>query len=555
MTTYWWKNAIIYQIYPKSFKDTNADGIGDIQGIIDSLPYIKSLGVNTLWLNPIFISPQIDNGYDVSNYYAIDELFGSLADVEQLIAEAHALDLKIIFDLVLNHTSNQHPWFQEALKGPDNMYRDYYLWTDAPSDGTLPNNWASFFGGSVWEKDATSNQFYFHLFAKEMPDLNWKNPEVQKAMVDMAKFWLSKGIDGFRLDAFIHMIKADFALNVTGVPIGEIAIAEEYYANLPEVKVYLEAFIQELREVKPDIFIVGEAASATPDLALDYIGENLCSTVISFDHIKDREISGNSLIPSGLGDKTLHVPDFKERMSDWQSQLIQGVQPTLYWNNHDMPRLVSRFGDEKNYRTASCQSLAVAMYLLRGIPVILYGEEIGMKNVKIDTIEAFQDPMAKQYYQQLVTNGFTNEDSLRMIASINKEASRGGMQWDDTTYAGFSTVPCWSGVNVEKDYNVAAESENENSVLAFYQELLRLKKDDIFQLGETEFIDTEDTLIAYKRILLDEEAIVVCHVATEPTDVPLWLRELDNTYQVVFGTFNHHKDDIMQPYDYLVLSK
>ncbi|MGY3765428.1 alpha-glucosidase [Vagococcus vulneris] len=555
MASYWWKDAIIYQIYPKSFKDTNHDGVGDLRGIIESLNYIKELGVNTLWLNPIFISPQIDNGYDVSNYYAVDEIFGTLEDVEELIEKAHALDLRIIFDLVLNHTSNQHPWFQEALKGKDNIYRDYYLWEDAAQDGSAPNNWESFFGGSVWEYDTHSRQYYFHLFAKEMPDLNWKNPEVQKSMVDIAKFWLSKGIDGFRLDAFIHMVKDDFSLNVPNIASGEIALAEQYYANLPEVRVYLEEFISELRKVKPDIFIVGEAASATPKLALDYIGENLCSTVISFDHIQDREIIENPLIPKGLGPKTLNVSDFKKRMISWQTDLKAGQQPTLYWNNHDMPRLVSRFGNDEAYRVKSSQSLAAAMYLLSGIPVLLYGEEIGMKNLKISDISAFQQPTAKEQYNQLLANDFSKEEALKMIASINKEASRGGMQWTADKYSGFSDYGCWSGVNIETAFNVQAEKDDPNSILTFYQELLRLKKDDIFQKGKTEFIQTSDNLIAYKRILADEEAIVVCHVTEEPTDVPDWLSSLEDNYQVVMSSFDYKMADMMQPYDYIIVSK
>lgn len=519
----WWEKAVVYQVYPKSFKDTNGDGIGDLKGIIDSLDYIKDLGVNTLWLNPIFISPQIDNGYDISNYYAIDEIFGGLEDIETLIHEAHKRDIKILLDLVLNHTSDQHPWFQEALRGKANIYRDYYLWADEKADGVAPNNWESFFGGSVWEKEEKSNQYYFHLFAKEMPDLNWKNPEVKRAMVEIAKFWLDKGVDGFRLDAFIHMIKDDFNKDVPNVPAGEIAIAEEYYANLPEVKRYLSEFISEIKEVKPDCFILGEAASATPELADSYIREDLCQTVISFDHFAERIIEQDERIPKGLEKRTLDAPEMKQKLKNWQQSLSEGKLPTLYWNNHDMPRVVSRFGDDTQYRDKSAKALALAMYLLRGIPVILYGEEIGMKNLEIRDIELFQSPQATSQYIQLLENGFKKEEALRRIASVNKEASRGVMQWDASEFAGFSTKANWIGENREMSYNVAVESQDEMSVLAFYKQLIQLKSEDLFTFGEVIFLETTDNILAYKRQYNQEEALVLVNLTGEEVVAPAWL--------------------------------
>ncbi|MFY8330771.1 glycoside hydrolase family 13 protein [Vagococcus carniphilus] len=551
MNQNWWEKAIVYQIYPKSFKDSNNDGIGDLKGIIESLDYIKELGVDTLWLNPIFISPQVDNGYDISNYYAIDEIFGDLDDVEVLIEEAHKRDLKIIFDLVLNHTSSEHPWFQEAIKGPQNIYRDYYLWADEPLDGSLPNNWESFFGGSVWEKDYKSEQYYFHLFDKQMPDLNWANPEVKKSMIDIAKFWLAKGIDGFRLDAFIHMVKDDFTLNVSDVPAGELAIAEEYYANLPEVKHYLSEFISEIKKIKPDAFILGEAASATPQLADSYIREDLCSAVISFDHFDEKTISTNPKIPKELATKTIDAKKMKENLKNWQEALGNEKYPTLYWNNHDMPRMASRFGNDKEYRDKSVKSLATAMYLLRGIPVILYGEEIGMKNLEINDVHTFQSPKAINQHIHLLENGFKKEESLSIIAAANKEASRGVMQWDQTDYAGFSSTKSWIGENVEKKYNVSSEKEDKQSILHFYQELLKLKKEDLFSYGEVEFLESADNIIAYKRQYEDKEAVVICNLTEEKAVTPTWLKELES-WQLVIDSGDSLDNEELEPYVYKV---
>lgn len=554
MQDLWWDNSVVYQIYPKSFKDTNHDGIGDIRGIIDSLDYIQSIGVNTLWLNPIFISPQIDNGYDVSNYYAIDPIFGSLDDVEELIEEAHKRNIKILFDLVLNHTSSQHPWFKEAIKGPDNLYRDYYLFEPAKDDGSAPNNWGSFFGGSVWEKDPKYEEYYFHLFDKEMPDLNWKNREVRRAMLDIALFWLDKGIDGFRLDAFIHMAKADFSLNVANIPEGEISLAEPYYANLPEVVTYLSEFISELKKVKPDLLVIGEAASATPELAKTYIGDDLCQTVISFDHFPERRVEVNELVPEELLHRQLDFRAFKHKMIDWQTTLDEDELPSLYWNNHDMPRVVSRFGNDTTYRKESSKSLACAMYLLRGIPVILYGEEIGMKNLRIDNIETFSEPKAMGYYVQLLENGISREEALERLTNINKEASRGSMQWSGQENGGFSTTTPWMGVNVETEFSVETESADDSSVLAFYQELLSLKKTPLFTKGTVTFVESHDDTISYYREYKDQEAFIICNLTDNRIELDQTFSD-DSNWNQILGSQENWNGKELAPYDYYCFVK
>lgn len=541
----WWQEAIIYQVYPKSFKDTNGDGIGDIKGITSSLDYIKSIGVNTIWINPIFVSPQIDNGYDISNFYAIDDIFGNVDDVEMLIEEAHKREIKIIFDLVLNHTSSKHPWFQEALKGKDNIYRDYYIWEDAGINGEEPNNWASFFGGSVWEKDKLSHQYYFHLFDKEMPDLNWENLEVQKAMLDIAKYWISKGIDGFRLDAFIHIAKADFNQQKETNNC-EPVIAEEYYANLPKVKHYLSHFVREIKKIKPDVFILGEAASATPIIGKDYISENLCSTIISFDHFRETSHS----------EKESHLPtsldfiSFKESIYKWQNELSDEQKPTLYWNNHDMPRVLSRFGNTSFYRNESAKSFATVMYLLKGIPIIYYGEEIGMKNLDIPTIDFFEDKKIVEEYQFLITQGYKPKEVLRSLAEKHKEVSRGCMQWDSTEYADFSSVSPWNSVNQEDGFNVSEQEKDDHSILNFYRQLLELKKTPLFQEGHVNFLDTPPEIIAYKRFYKSEEAIVIANLSDKqindidiviPSTSKILLGSLENAKQIASYEFVVYK--------------
>ena len=557
MSSNWWQEAIVYQIYPKSFKDSNHDGIGDIKGIIDELDYIKNLGVNTLWLNPIFISPQIDNGYDISNYYAIDPIFGTEEELELFIKEAHKRELKVVFDFVLNHTSKQHPWFQEALKGPENIYRDYYIWEKPKEDNGLPNNWASFFGGSVWEMDDKSGEYYFHLFDKEMPDLNWENVEVRHAMLHIAKYWLSKGIDGYRLDAFIHMAKADLSLNVPDTPEGEFAIAEEYYANLPKVQEYLAEFIGELRKIKPDIFILGEAASATCELAKEYTdsNRNQCDTVVSFRYFPERVVEKNDKVPESLLTKEVDVSAFKETMAEWQEALAGERYPTLYWNNHDMPRLVSRFGNDDTYRDESAKMLATVMYLMRGLPVLLYGEEIGMKNLVSHDVSDFQAPEAVSYYKDMLAKGISSKEALARLSSVNKEASRGGMQWTEEANAGFSTVSPWSGVNEEQLYNVREQSQDKESILSYYQALLRLKKESLFSEGAFELLPTSDTSIVYRRFTEAKEALVIANMTGKncSIEVDVSLKE----YEIVLSNLTSNSDNLKElpPYGVIVLIK
>lgn len=509
----WWEKAIIYQVYPRSFQDTDGNGIGDLPGVIQRLDYIQKLGVNAIWLNPIFKSPQVDNGYDVSDYYAIDPIFGTMEDAELVIKEAHKRDLKVVFDLVLNHTSIEHPWFQEALKGPENPHRNFYIWHDAQPNGDLPNNWASIFGGSVWEKEPVGDQYYFHLFKKEMPDLNWDNPHVGKAMVDIGKFWLDKGVDGFRLDAFIHLDKLDDFPSEPPLHDGDLVSAQLINENLPNIKNYIQDLTSALRKVKPDVFILGEAASADADLAVTYSDptNDMCDTIISFMLFPEDHSVKDPRLPFNMQHAILDKKQFKQTMSEWQKKLDPFGGPALYWNNHDMPRAVSRFGDDTNYRENSSKMLATLMYLQKGIPFILYGEEIGMRNLIHTNPQEFETPGATAFYAKSKVLGYTEEHILMELNSTARDVSRGVMQWDASQYAGFSTMPPWSGVNREEGYNVAEEEKETKSILAYYRQILTYKKMPIFTEGTFHIMETKESLYSYERVLGTQRAIVVCN--------------------------------------------
>lgn len=497
----WWENAVIYQIYPKSFADSNQDGIGDIKGITKHLDDLQALGVNTLWLNPIFLSPQVDNGYDVSDYYQIDPTFGTMEEVEEMIDEAHRRNMKVLFDLVLNHTSSAHPWFQAALKDKNSPYRDFYYFED-----DKPNNWGSFFGGSVWEQ-TEDGSYYFHLFDKDMPDLNWTNPSVRQAMVEVAKFWAKKGVDGFRLDAFIHMAKDDFSKQ--GKPeTQDIVVAEEYFANLPEVQMYLKAFRQALDEAFPNLFYLGEASSANLSLALDYIHPDHCEcdAVVTFRYFEEHDQVVDTHLPTRFQPKQLNWQHFAQTMDEWQEAMNDIGYPTLYWNNHDMARLISRFGEEKY--ESSQKALATLMYLQKGIPIILYGEELGMKDWRASDINQIPEDGAEDFYHQALALGYDKDYILEMMSHQSRNASRGMMPW--TT----QTENEWLGGIQPCTQSYSDQMKNKDSMWHFYKELLALKQTPLFTQGSYKRLSM--TPYAYERQFEQEMADVVVNLEKTP---------------------------------------
>ncbi|XGK32857.1 alpha-glucosidase [Lactobacillus acidophilus] len=548
--SHWYDHAIIYQIYPKSFQDSNDDGIGDLNGIRKRIPYLQNLGVNAVWLNPVFVSPQVDNGYDVSNYFAIDSHMGTMEDMENLIKDLHKAGIHIIMDFVLNHTSDQHPWFQEAIKNPDSLYRDYYIF--AGHDNKQPNNWGSFFGGSVWEPDpAGTGQSYFHLFDKRMPDLNWKNPEVRHAILEIAEFWLKKGIDGLRLDAFIHIGKADLRQNYPAMD-DKPVIAEPFFANLPQVQEWMRPFCEQIKEDYPDALLLGEAASASVNLAVDYTNKrnHLMNSVITFCYFTEDDSKIDKSYSAQYQPKELDLTAFKQNQVVWQQTLAGISQPTLYWNNHDMARLATRIAKT----STQAKSLAMLMYLQRGIPIIYYGEELGLKNLHFTSVDQFEDQTVAPWIKEAEKAGISRDAAFAMVSDTHKLPARGPMPWNDTENNGFTSAKPWLNGISQDDVTVANEVNSDNSMFTFYKNMLNLKKEKLFQDGTYYMISTGKDSYVYQRDLGNESAIVAVSLSNKKISIDLpeeYIKELlkAGEYQLTNGKLT------LMPYAGVVLKK
>lgn len=548
--SHWYDHAIIYQIYPKSFQDSNDDGIGDLNGIRKRIPYLQNLGVNAVWLNPVFVSPQVDNGYDVSNYFAIDSHMGTMEDIENLIKDLHKAGIHIIMDFVLNHTSDQHPWFQEAIKNPDSLYRDYYIF--AGHDNKQPNNWGSFFGGSVWEPDpAGTGQSYFHLFDKRMPDLNWKNPEVRHAILEIAEFWLKKGIDGLRLDAFIHIGKADLRQNYPAMD-DKPVIAEPFFANLPQVQEWMRPFCEQIKEDYPDALLLGEAASASVNLAVDYTNKrnHLMDSVITFRYFTEDDSKIDKSYSAQYQPKELDLTAFKQNQVVWQQTLAGISQPTLYWNNHDMARLATRIAKT----STQAKSLAMLMYLQRGIPIIYYGEELGLKNLHFTSVDQFEDQTVAPWIKEAEKAGISRDAAFAMVSDTHKLPARGPMLWNDTENNGFTSAKPWLNGISQDDVTVANEVNSDNSMFTFYKNMLNLKKEKLFQDGTYYMISTGKDSYVYQRDLGNESAIVAVSLSNKKISIDLpeeYIKELlkAGEYQLTNGKLT------LMPYTGVVLKK
>lgn len=549
---HWYDHAIIYQIYPKSFQDSNNDGIGDLNGIKEHIPYLKSLGINAIWLNPVFVSPQVDNGYDVSNYFAIDPKMGTMADMDSLIEACHHAGIHVIMDFVLNHTSDQHPWFQDAIKDPNSIYHDYYIF--AGKNNQRPNNWGSFFGGSVWEKDpAGTGQFYFHLFDKHMPDLNWKNPEVRHSMLEIAEYWLEKGIDGLRLDAFIHVGKADLRQNFpTADNSDEPVIAEPFFANLPQVQEWLRPFCEQIKQDYPETLLLGEAASANVNLAVDYTSKrnHLMDSVVTFRYFTEDESKVDPNFSALYQPKPLEMTAFKQNQTVWQQTLAGISYPTLYWSNHDMARLRTRVA--KNDTQA--RSLAMLMYLQRGIPIIYYGEELGLQNLEFDHAEQFEDQNVAPFIKDAEKAGKSKEEALKMVSLTHKMPARGPMPWNNKKNNGFSEAKPWLDGKKVDQANVADELNDQNSTLSFYQALLALKKKPLFQDGKYYLLATDKNSYVYERDLGNESALIAVSLSPEKTTIKIPAEF--NSIQLTAGKYQLNEEKLtLMPYSGVVLTK
>lgn len=555
MKNEWWKKSVVYQIYPKSFNDSNGDGIGDIQGIIEKLDYLKDLGIDVIWLCPIYDSPQVDNGYDIRNYKAIYEQYGTMEDFDLLLDEVHKRDMKLIMDLVVNHTSDEHIWFVESRKSKDNPYRDYYIWKDGKEDGSPPTNWGSIFSGSTWEYDEATNQYYLHLFAVKQPDLNWENQNVRKDIYEMMKFWLDKGIDGFRMDV-INFISKDQRF-----PDGEVKEGEHfgdggpYFVNGPRIHEYIREMNREVLS-KYDVMTVGEMPGASPEDAKIYTNpENKeLNMVFTFEHMN---------LDCQNGDKwdlkPLNLVDLKENFEKWQTALHGVGWNSLYWNNHDQPRIVSRFGDEGVYREKSAKMLATCLHMMQGTPYIYQGEEIGMTNVLFESLEDYRDIELLNMYKEKKELGWSHEKIMEAIYTKGRDNARTPMQWDDSENAGFTEGTPWIKVNPRyKEINAKAALEDRDSIYYYYQKLIKLRKEmDVITTGKFELLLRDDpNIFAYKRISAEEKLIVLCNFSAGHVDIKNSeiLSQIKNASIVITNEKRKKDRNRLNPYESVVYS-
>lgn len=515
MEKHWWQEVVVYQIYPRSFKDSNGDGIGDLQGIISELPYLEQLGIGAIWLSPVYASPNDDNGYDISDYEDIMPEFGTMADMDQLIEEADRHGIKIVMDLVVNHTSDEHRWFQEALKGKDNPYRDYYVWADPAPDGGVPNDLRSSFSGSAWELDEKSGQYYLHLFSKKQPDLNWENPRLRQEIYDMMNFWIDKGIGGFRMDV-IDLIGKEPLKGITG--------------NGPKLHEYLQEMAKATFDGK-DLLTVGETWWATPEGAKLYSDPNRheLSMVFQFVHMMLDQQPGKEkwdLAP-------LSVPLLKKVFTMWQTELGDEGWNSLFWDNHDLPRIISRWGDDQKYRVKSGKMFAILLHLMKGTPYIYQGEEIGMINEVVTDISQVDDIESVNMYHERLAAGYSKEEILASINAKGRDNARTPMQWSDAPNAGFTTGTPWLPVNPNyPEINVARSLERPKSLFHTYQQLIQLRKDNpLVVWGDFQLLETADQVFAYTRSYQGETWLVVCNFSGE--EQPFHLPGLTITENII----------------------
>ena len=527
----WWKKAVVYQIYPKSFQDSNGDGFGDLQGIIKRLDYLETLGINAIWLSPVFKSPQADNGYDISDYRDIDPTFGSLDDMEELINEAKKHNIRIMMDLVLNHSSNEHRWFKEAKKSKDNPYHDYYIWRDG-EEGVPPSDMKAVFGGSAWEYVPEIGQYYFHQFLPEQPDLNWENPKVRRAIYDMILWWMDKGVGGFRMDVIDQIAKEpDKRITINGPRL------QEYFKELSK-----ETF------QKGDLITVGEAWGADTERAKLYSNPDGSefSMVFQFEHIGlDQKEGGEKWDLAPLPFKKL-----KKIMAHWQNELYNCGWNSLFWDNHDLPRIVSRWGNDREYRVESAKMLAILLHGMQGTPYIYQGEELGMTNVQYD-IEDYKDCEIINMYHERLEKGYSKDEIMKSIYAKGRDNARTPMQWDDTENAGFTTGTPWIKVNDNYDkINARSQVDDPDSIFSCYRKLVQLRKDyPVFVDGKfTLLLEEDENIFAYSRKNEEKTMIVVCNFFDK--EIPMPLAKECGDMEVLISNYKDTSDmSVLRPYE------
>ena len=553
----WWKESVVYQIYPRSFCDSNGDGIGDLNGITSKLDYLKELGVDVIWLSPVYKSPNDDNGYDISDYQDIMDEFGTMEDFDRMLATAHEKGIKIMMDLVVNHTSDEHKWFIESRKSTDNPYRDYYIWRPAKEDGSLPNNWGSCFSGPAWEYDKTTDMYFLHLFSKKQPDLNWDNPVVRQEVFDMMNWWLEKGVDGFRMDVISLISKEQPELPDKEPGINGYATFN-VSANGPHVHEYLQEMRQKALN-NADTITVGECSGVTLKEAKKYArsDEKELNMVFQFEHmdVDSDEKAGKWTT------RKMDLRDLKKILTRWQKGLQDIAWNSLYWENHDQPRSVSRFGnDSDKYREISAKMLATCIHMMQGTPYVYQGEELGMTNCPFNTLENFRDLESINAFHELTEQGkMTEEEMMAAIGYKGRDNARTPMQWDDSANAGFSGADATPWIMVNPNYtkiNAKDQVSREDSVFKYYQKLIKLRHEsDLIVYGTYDLIlDDDKDIYAYIRTLGDEKLIVYCSENTREVELP----EEFTDGKILISNYNDAKVSekiTLRPYEAIVIQK
>ena len=550
----WWKESVVYQIYPRSFMDSNGDGIGDLNGITEKLDYLKELGIDVIWLSPVYQSPNDDNGYDISDYQAIMTEFGTMEDYDRMLARAHELGIKIMMDLVVNHTSDEHAWFVESRKSVDNPYRDFYIWRPGKEDGSEPNNWGSIFSGSAWKYDPQTDMYFLHLFSKKQPDLNWDNPKVRDAVFDMMNWWCEKGIDGFRMDVISLISKPE------GLPdgqAGENGYGDSGCANGPHVHEYLQEMNRKVLS-KYDLITVGEAAGVTLEEAKKYAnadGSEL-NMVFQFEHTGAGKDAHNRY---GKWDSDkMPLPEWKATLSKWQEELAGKAWNSLFLGNHDQPRRVSRFGnDNPAYRETSAKMLATCLHMMQGTPYVYQGEELGMTNVYFDKLEDYRDVESFNAYKEMTeTFGVSHEEMMGYLKKIGRDNARTPMQWDDSENAGFTTGTPWIRVNPNYlEINAKQQVGNPDSVFSYYKELIRLRhENEVIVYGDYELLEPDnEELFIYTRTLGNEKLMVLCNFTDHDVAIPAAvMAQIPEDAPIMISNYVGNMPAVLRPYEAVV---
>ncbi len=553
----WWHKSVVYQIYPKSFNDTTGSGQGDIKGITEKLDYLKKLGVEVLWLTPMYKSPQNDNGYDISDYYSIDESYGTMEDFEEMLREAHKRDIKIVMDIVVNHTSTENEWFKKSEEG-DPEYKDFYIWKDAVN-GKEPTNWQSKFGGNAWKWSEKRKQYYLHLFDVTQADLNWENEKVRKKVYEMIKYWLNKGVDGFRFDVINLISKDQRFLNDDGSDTRFVPDGRRFYTDGPKIHEYLKEIHKEAFG-ENELLTVGEMSSTSLENCVRYSNpqEKELSMAFSFHHLK---------VDYPNGEKWVKAPfdfvELKKILSKWQIGMYEGNGwNATFWTNHDQPRALSRFGDDKNFHEKSGKMLATVLHGLQGTPYVYQGEEFGMTNPYFDKIEKYQDVESKNMYKILRDKGFSEEEVLDILMQKSRDNSRTPVQWNDTKNAGFTSGTPWIGIPENyKKINAENALKDNNSIFYHYQNLIQLRRtEELLITGRYEDIDLENKKVyAYKRVGENEELIVISNFYDEVTEFDVKGLDLERAFILLSNYVQSPeiKEDkiILKPYESIIFKK